>query len=100
MGFSKSDKIFDPVKVNDTNLEVVSNAKLLGLNLSSDLRWNIHISEIRSKVASRLYFLGQLKRSKVACNKELVLFYVTCIRSVTECAYQVYHKVLTSKLSE
>ena len=73
IGFFKSDQIFDPVKVNDTNLEVVDNVKLLGLNLSSDLRRNTHISEIISKVASRLYFLRELKRSKVAC-RELVLF--------------------------
>ena len=69
IGFSKSDQIFDPVKVNDTNLEVLDTVKLLGLNLSSDLRWNTHISEIISKVASRLYFLRELKRSKVACKK-------------------------------
>ena len=90
IGFSKSDQIFDSVKVNDTNLEVVENVKLLGLNLSSDLRWNAHISEIISKAASRLYFLRQLKRSKVAC-KELVLFYVTCIRPLTEYSCQIYH---------
>ena len=87
IGFSKSDQIFDSVKVDDTNLEVVENVKLLGL---SDLRWNAHISEIISKAASRLYFLRQLKRSKVAC-KELVLFYVTCIRPLTEYSCQIYH---------
>ena len=52
IGFSKSDQIFDPVKVNDTNLEVVNSVKLLGLKLSNDLRWNTHISEIVGKVAS------------------------------------------------
>ena len=53
IGFSKSDQIFDPVKVNDTNLEIVYNVGLLGLNLRSDLGWNTLISEIISKVASR-----------------------------------------------
>ena len=76
---SKSDQIFDPVKVNDINLEVVDTVKLLGVNLSSDIRWNTHISEIISKVASRLYFLRELKRSKMAC-RELVLLYLTCNR--------------------
>ena len=73
IGFSKSDQIFDPVKVNDTNLEVVDTVKLLGLNLSSDLRWKPTSQKLISKVASRLYFLRELKRSKVSC-KELVLF--------------------------
>ena len=31
--FSESDKGFNPVNVNDTNLEVVNHAKHLGLNL-------------------------------------------------------------------
>ena len=35
--------------------------KLLGLNISSDLRWNCHVAEISKKVASRLYFLKKLK---------------------------------------
>ena len=72
-------------------LEIVNQSKLLGLNLSSDLKWNIHISEIVKKTASKLYFLRQLKRSKVA-GKELTQSYTTCIRPITEYAYQVYHK--------
>ena len=76
--FSKSDKVFNPINVNDTNLELVNHTKLLGLNLSRDLKWNIHISEIVKKAASRLYFLRQLKRSKVA-SKELTQFHITCM---------------------
>ena len=96
--FSKSDKGFNPVHVNDTNLKVVNHAKLLGLNVSRDLKWNIHISEIVKKAASRLYFLRQLKRSKAA-SKELTQFYITCIRPVTEYACQVYHNSLPNYLS-
>ena len=96
--FSKSDKSFNPINVNDANLEVVNHAKLLGLNLSRDLKWNIHISEIVEKAASRLYFLRQLKRSKVA-RKELTRFYITCIRPVSEYACQVYHNSLPYYLS-
>ena len=96
--FSKSDKGFNAVNVNDTNLEVVNHAKLLGLNLSRDRKWNIHISEIIKKAASRLYFLRQLKRSKVAC-KELIQLYITCITPVTKYACQVYHNSLPNYLS-
>ena len=96
--FSKSDKGFNPVNVNDRNLEVVNHAKLLGLNLSKDLKWNIHISEIIKKAASRLYFLRQLKWSKVA-SKELTQFCVACIRPVTKYACQVYHNSLPNYLS-
>ena len=45
-------------------IEVVDSVKLLGLNISSDLTWEIHINEIVKKASKRLYFLVQLKRAK------------------------------------
>ena len=48
-------------------------------------------------ISSRLYFLRQLKRSKVAA-KELTQFSITCIISVAEYACQVYHSRLPNYL--
>ena len=62
---------------------IVSSAKLLGLNISKDLKWNCHGSEISRKVSARLYLFRQLKRASVA-TKELITFYRTCIRPVVE----------------
>ena len=45
-----------PIVVNGKEIDVVSSAKLLGVNISKDLEWNIPISEIVKEV-SRLYFL-------------------------------------------
>ena len=85
--------------VNDTKIEVVERDKLLGLTISPDLKWNCHVSNIISKVSSRLYFLEQLKRAQVL-EKDLLLFYITCIRLLTEYACQVYHNALANYLSE
>jgi len=41
----------------------------------------------------RLYFLVQLKRAKLPC-KDLVLFYITCIRSILTYAVPVFHYAL------
>jgi len=38
--------------------------KLLGIRVSSDLRWAAHIDAIVSNAASRLHFLKQLKRAR------------------------------------
>ena len=76
----------------------MSTVKLLGLNISSDLRWNCHVAEISKKVASRLYFLKQLKRANIPA-KDLLIFYLTCIRPVTEYACPVFHKALPAYLS-
>ena len=77
----------------------MSHAKLLGLNISCDLKWNVHISETVRKVSSRLYCLRQLKRAKIAI-KELITFYKTCIRPVSEYACQVFHNSLPKYLSD
>ena len=65
ISFSKFQKEFEPILINGDALKVVENVKLLGLNISSNLTWNIHINEIVNKASKRLYFLTQLKRAKV-----------------------------------
>ena len=47
-------------------IETVKSVNILGLNISSDLKWNVHVSELVRKASPRLYFLRQLKKSQVA----------------------------------
>ena len=96
--FSKPCRSFQPILINNKSIDVVPSVKLLGLTISEDLKWNQHVMDICKKVSSRLYFLRQLKRAKVP-SKELVLFYTTCIRPVTEYACQVFHNSLPQYLS-
>ena len=42
----QSQQYFEPILINSDALEVVESEKLLGLNISSDLTWNININEI------------------------------------------------------
>lgn len=97
--FSKSPPNFDPVEINGKPLELVTSARILGLNVSSDLKWNIHVNQLVKKVSSRLYCLRQLKRSAVA-PKDLITFYITCIRSLLEYACPVFHRALPGYLSD
>ena len=53
---TKNTTAFNPVVVN----ELVATAKILGLNVSSDLKWNSHIDSIIKKAQKRLYSLSQL----------------------------------------
>ena len=84
---------------NDTNIEAVPSAKLLGVLISNDLKWNAHVEMICKKVAARLYFLRQLKRAKVPTN-DLLGFYTTCIRPTAEYACPVFHTALPQYLSD
>ena len=98
ISFAKSAADFAPIVINGKEIEVVSTVKLLGLNISSDLRWNCHVAEISKKVASRLYFLKQLKRANIPA-KDLLIFYLTCIRPETEYTCPVFHNALPAYLS-
>ena len=86
-----------PVMVNNQPVEVVKHAKLLGVTISSSLKWNMHIEDIIKKANKRLYCLIQLKRAKVR-EKEIVQFYCTCIRPILEYAAPVFHHSLPQYL--
>ena len=96
--FSKSDPILAPIVVSNQPLEIVKSAKLLGINISSDLKWNIHITEIMKKCTSRFYFVRQLKLAHLATS-ELLTFYLCCIRPVAEYGCQLFHNALPKYLS-
>ena len=97
----KSQQEFEPILINGDALEYVKNIKLMGLNISSDMTWNIHINETIKKASMRLYFLVQLKTAKIA-HTYLGLFYSSCIRSkkILEYAVPVFHYNLPKYLNE
>jgi hypothetical protein len=52
--FKHSKHGFEPSIVNGNLLSVVKHVKILGLNLSNDLQWNVHIGEIIRKANKRI----------------------------------------------
>ena len=86
MSFSKDQPVFHLIVLNGQPLEVV---RLLGVKLTNNLSWNEHINDTIKKASKRFYFLIQLKRANVSL-KDLVLFYITCIRSVLTYAVPVF----------
>ena len=98
ISFSTKDTIFDSIVVNEEEIELVSGAKILGLHISCDLIRNAHIDYIINKCNQRMFGLRQLKRSGLG-NSELVCFFRTCVRPITEYACPVYHDSLPVYLS-
>ena len=99
INFSTGESSFDPIIINNKDIEVVHSVKLLGLTITDNLKWNNHIESVCKKISTRLYFLRQLKRAKLP-PKDLLLFYVTCIRPVAEYACEVFHDSLPKYLSD
>ena len=52
-----------PIFINGQRVERVRTFKLLGVNLSDDLTWNIHIDFVLKKANSRLFALRLLKKA-------------------------------------
>ena len=97
--FSKREYIAEPIIISGQQLEIVKSAKILGVTLTDDLRWNKHIGTVVSKASKRLYLLKQLQRAGVD-EHHLIDFYNACIRSVVEYACEVFHSSLPTYLSE
>ena len=50
--FKTTKQSFDPLTVNRKKLPVVKNAKILGLTISSNLKWTDHINEVIKKLTN------------------------------------------------
>ena len=66
VSFSKKTPHFHSLQIDGNVLETVKETKLLGVWLSSDLKWTTHIEYICRKASKRLYALRMLKRSGVS----------------------------------
>ena len=97
ISFAKCEPVLAYIIVNGNPIERVLCIKLLGLNISSDLKWNNHTSEIIKKTSARLHCLRQLKRANIA-TKELITFYKT--RPIIEYACPTFYNALPRKAAE
>ena len=77
INFTKQSHSYEPVRINNQCLELVKSAKILGMLITNDLKWNCHIENIVSKASKRLYLLKQLKRADVE-ESSLLQFYTAC----------------------
>ena len=98
ISFLKNQDYLEHLSVNNQPLETVQHIKLIGIQLSSDLKWASHIDYICTKSSKRLYALQILKRSGVPTN-DLRKMYCYFIRPVLEYDCPVWHSLLTCKLT-
>ena len=95
ISFTKAEKEFLRLKINSGQIEVVNHARILGLTITKDLKWNQHITNIIKKANKRII---QLKRAHIP-EADIINFYFTCVRPVMEFSCQFFHFALPSYLS-
>ena len=98
INFTKQPDAEKKISLDSQPFERVPQAKILGVTITKDLRWNVHIENIVQKASKRIYLLRQPKKADVEPGS-LVRFYTTCIRSVVEYSCQVFHTSLLHYLS-
>ena len=84
----------DELLIGQVKVERVACFKLLGIHITSDLKWNSHIDKICAKASTRMYFLKQLKRAGLAAD-QLRHFYLSAIRPILEYCSVVWQHGLT-----
>lgn len=97
--FGKEELDFSNIRINSCNLEITAHAKILGLTISNNLKWNQHVYNIVKKANKRIYFIIQLKRAKIPI-PEILLFYCTCVRPILEYSSEVFHYALPKYLHD
>ena len=84
--------------MNNQSLDPIRSSKLLGVSLSTDLKWSIHIDEVCARASKRLFALRTLKRNGVPL-ADLRSVYCYFIRPLLEYACPVWHSSLTCTLN-
>ena len=62
---SKTRTNFPTICIDGTDTQRVTEAKILGITITSNLTWNVYVEEITRKAGKRLFLLLQLKRSGI-----------------------------------
>ena len=97
--FSRSHPQVQNIMINGEDIEVVDQAKLLGIWISSDLKWDRQIDDIHSKACRRIHYIITMKRAGFSTTK-LVQMFGSLVRPVLEYAAPLWHSGLTKGQSD
>ena len=94
VNFSKHNTGPQNLKLNDKIIQPVKKIKLLGVMLTTDLKWLANTEYICTKLNQRMYLFNKLKKFGVTID-ELIAAWKTMLRPTTEYAVPLWHPGLT-----
>lgn len=83
-----------PLQVCSKDLQIVDEVKILGVTISSNLKWDRHISNIVRKAGNKLYMLKLLKKFNLSVN-DLITIYRGYVRPLLEYAVPAWNAAIT-----
>ena len=94
VSFSRNQQLPGTYCIDNTQLPWVSSAKILGVIIQSNLKWDGHVSEIRKKCNRKLYMFRSIKQHGLSVD-DLKTVYIGYIRPVLEYCAPVFNSGLT-----
>ena len=94
--FTNNHQFTTRLSVNNENIEVVDNAKLLGTVITDDLKWDLNINEIIKKANPSRQILDKISDLGTPLN-DLKQIYILFTRSILEQSSPVWHSSLTQE---
>ncbi len=89
--FSKNPVFIPLITIDGDEIERFCQSKLLGNQVTDDLKWQKHIDTVYSKAARKLYTIIMLSKAALK-QKNLVLVYITRLRPILDYCTQGLHK--------
>ena len=96
INFGKSEPLFSELTIGNEPLSVVNKAKILGLWVQNDLKWDAQINNMLVAANRRLFMLRSLKKFGFD-KKELTVVLKSYLRPVLEYSAAVWHSGITVK---
>lgn len=85
--------------VDNSIIDTVTNAKLLGIWFEDSLKWNLQVDNAIKNASKRIYNLVLLSRS--GCNKDILIkFYKYMIRSILTYSYPCWCNATQSSMNK
>ena len=97
--FMRTPPVMPPLTLGGQTLNIVTQAKLLGLHIRSDLCWSDQVDAMVSKGSRRLYLLSRLRRAGLP-RSDLITVYYGYIRPTLEYATPCWNAGLTKRQSD
>ena len=94
VSFSKNPPVPIPLSIGDKILNSVDKAKILGITVQSNLKWDSHVSGLLKRCNKKLYMLRCLKRYKLPLC-DMITVYSGYIRPILDYGVPVFNGSLT-----